>query len=382
MKSKYYKFILGFMAAFVLGTFLNASASGQVALPVKVVTNRHTLILFSDGTVSGWGAAKEGQLGPVEVTSQNYWHADHRIDISLPQKALDVAAGSDTSYALLADGTVVAWGALFNTNRPVRMNGLSNIKKILAGGNNGIALSNNGTVFTWRIPEIKSQSWAPRQERELNGIIDISESTHYMALDSAGNVWTWGNEIPARMYGVLGRVDNCETPQKVDGISNVISIAAGSGVSAAVKRDGTVWTWGSHYMAGLGNGRDRTSPPVANSSASIFQLKPGIVAGVSNAVSVVSGLSGRFTLVLMADGTVKGWGSNELGQIAIGTKDPLYVLKPMVSKISGVKTLIAAGNNAYAIKRDGTFWVWGDSSSFKLYPSFPVMRLPVQFKVK
>ncbi|MBL0742481.1 gliding motility-associated C-terminal domain-containing protein [Chryseolinea lacunae] len=55
----------------------------------------------------------------------------------------------------------------------------------------------------------------------------------------------------------------------------------------------------------------------------------------------------RHTLALHADGTVEGWGANDLGQISIPT------LKP-------VTAIAAAGNQSWALQQDGTLVGWGD----------------------
>ena len=84
------------------------TASSRV---VKIVGNPHHLLLRADGTVAGWGQYKHGQLGPVAaITATPRGASNALIPIALPAKAFDIAANRNTSYALLDDGTVVAWG--------------------------------------------------------------------------------------------------------------------------------------------------------------------------------------------------------------------------------------------------------------------------------
>jgi len=76
--------------------------------------------------------------------------------------------------------------------------------------------------------------------------------TYSAALRNDGTVFTWG----ANVEGQLGNGDtgNRPTPEAVAGIADVIDLAAGPEHSLAVKADGTVWAWGSNWGGQLGNG--------------------------------------------------------------------------------------------------------------------------------
>jgi alpha-tubulin suppressor-like RCC1 family protein len=60
--------------------------------------------------VACWGRYNYGQLGPVAAITGQRMRASSLVAIALPGKAVDIAAGDHSSYALLDDGTVVAWG--------------------------------------------------------------------------------------------------------------------------------------------------------------------------------------------------------------------------------------------------------------------------------
>ena len=63
-------------------------------------------MLLSNGTVVGMGENRSGQIGGTPTV--NVMHPPRRI--LLPGKAVQISAWGDTSYALLEDGTVWAWG--------------------------------------------------------------------------------------------------------------------------------------------------------------------------------------------------------------------------------------------------------------------------------
>ncbi len=357
--------------------------------PVKIVGARHTLVLFSDGTLTGWGPCDRGELGPIAEVKQNRNWATAPVKIKLPRKAIDVAAAEGCSFALLDDGTVVAWGMNYNkmlgteeplklsngvagSETPVPVPGLAGIANIEAGGYYALAMTREGKVYGWGLNFERSK---PELIDGLSNVREISASpTHVMALDSSGNVWTLGGA----MYGALGRMTNPDKAEKVNGLSNIKAIAAGLGVSTAVKSDGTVWVWGSNWHGQFGNG-DRTDAPVYGGLQNDIQLKPSQVPGVKNVVAVSNGEAGRHTLALLKDGSLKGWGNTDWGQLGAGVSGT-FQLSPVTPKITGVKAAFAVGNNSFAIKKDNSLWIWGNGHRGE-FPLQKVTKTPVALKL-
>ena len=127
----------------------------------------------------------------------------------------------------------------------------------------------------------------------------------------------------------------------------------GQGVSTVLKRDGTVWVWGCNWQGQFGNGT-RTDPPGVNNG---WELVPQKVAGVAGVTAIAVG-SGRQTLALLKDGTLRGWGNTDWGQIGAGVSAD-FQERPVTVRLAGVRAVFAAGNNSFAVKTDGTFWAWG-----------------------
>lgn len=351
--------------------------------PIKVVGESHTLVLFADGTVTAWGRANMGQIGPISDVKQRNNVASAPVDIKLPRKAIDIATADNCSFALLDDGTVASWGSNLNrllgsegvsgSENPLVISGLTGIAKIAAGGQIVLALRPDGTVYGWGRFFDRS---TPAVVEGLTGIKELSiGSTHSMALDGAGNVWTFGDAL----YGSLGRLDNPGKPEKVPGLSGVTAIAAGLGVSTVVKKDGTVWVWGSNFQGQFGDGQ-RTAAPVSGGLHNQIQLKPQQVPGVRNAVSVTSGNAGRHTLALLKDSTLRGWGNTDWGQLGGGVTGT-FQLSAMTPKIANVRSIFGVGNNSVAIKRDGTVWIWGIGHKGE-YPLQKVTSTPTLLPLK
>src|SRR4029079_17745407 len=93
-------------------------------------------------------------------------------------------------------------------------------------------------------------------------------------------------------------------------LTNVVAIATGGfvqlgspqGHSLALLADGTVVGWGSNP-----NGQVRDGTTAAPRKV------PFAVTGVSNAVAIVAG--SKHSAALKADGTLMGWGLNNVGQV-------------------------------------------------------------------
>ena len=385
-------------AVFTLTITFGVQIAAANPYPIKVVGDRHTLVLLSDGTVVGWGPCDWGELGPIAAVPQRRNWATALVAIKLPRKAVDIAAGDASSLALLDDGTIVAWGTNYKlllgsgdagsklelpsgkngSENPVRVASLTDVAQIAASGSRAVAVRRDGTVYVWgeSFKGIYGDGKTPAQVPNLRGITQISVSgTHAMALDGGGRVWTWGGNL----FGTLGRSTDLKSAAEVPGLADVVSIAAGNGVSTVVKKDGTVWVWGSNSQAQFGNGK-QTDAPVNGASTNEIQLTPQTVSGIRNAVSVTSGGMGRHTLVLVKDGSLRGWGNSDWGQIGAGVSGD-FQPSPVTPKITNVKAVFAVQNNSYAVRADNTFWMWGTGWDGE-FPLKMNVKLPKMLELK
>jgi len=115
-------------------------------------------------------------------------------------------------------------------------------------------------------------------------------------------------------------------------LRDAVAISAGSGFSLALKDDGTVVGWGDNQM-GRAIGTEPVYPYRTNGSVMVGG-KP-----LSNVVSVVAG--GNFSLALKGDGTLVTWGKNTIP-----------------AGLSNVVAIAASGFFSVALKRDGTVVSW------------------------
>ncbi|MBN9659902.1 MAG: hypothetical protein J0H49_17075 [Acidobacteria bacterium] len=365
----------------LLGAAIATAQSAKV--PVKIDGESHKLILFADGTVGGWGDTRDGQLGPRASIPNSSGHSTVYVSIALPGKARDIAAGARASYVLLENGSVVAFGAGFEgqlgcgarclagSETPVEVSGLTDVVRIAARSNSAFAVHRDGSISMWGaryLGEGERRIDTPERAAGLPPVTRVAAGAGFlMALTPEGRVWMAG-KLP---FGRIYADDAVQPLAEVPGLSDVAGIVA-TQVAAVLKKDGTVWVWGNNDQAQFGNGRrdidERTRVPVR-------------VPGVANVTALSGAMSGRHFLALLQDGTLRSWGNSDWGQAGAGVtgREQSTVAAP---RISGVKTVFAAGNNSLAIKTDGTLWIWGNGSS---YPGvWPLQRrapFPVQLRI-
>jgi alpha-tubulin suppressor-like RCC1 family protein len=303
-----------------------------------------------------------------------------------------VAVGESSAYVLLEDGSVVAWGEndegqLGNgpsgSNRPlgtypkpsptpVKVTDLAGIIAIEAGRKHAIALRKDGTVWAWGIRDDGAigdgdakparslrvvSATAPVAVRGLPGITQIATGqTHNLALTRDGKVMSWGSNSTGELG--VGTRETGWTPAEVTGLANIVAIAAGSGqntygVSAAVRQDGTLWVWGNGSSAMMGNGVSNPSPDDPGGR----NLLPLQVKGIAGAKAAAVG-AGHIA-ALMNDGSVRAWGMNGYGELGLGATSSYEAVPVKVPGLANVATLRLGGYNSYAIRSDGTLWIWG-----------------------
>jgi alpha-tubulin suppressor-like RCC1 family protein len=187
-----------------------------------------------------------------------------------------------------------------------------------------------------------------------------------------GTVKAWGAPAPDGSFFGDGTADGKErkTPVAIPGLSDVAGGAAARSHTLVVQRDGTVLTWGRNDgNCELGVTDDRK------------RLTPIRVDGVHGAVQVAA--NETMSAAVLADGTVRVWGSPEGGLFANGRSgrgEDCVATPVAIDGLTGVKKL-ALDASALVLKADGTVWGWGRNDDGQLCDGTTERRLrPVQMK--
>jgi len=334
--------------AFRLGLVLSLVLSLLLGLLVGVATPAQA----ADGDLFSWGYNGYGQLGDGTDDKRNL---PVSVTPDFPDEVVAVAGGNRHSLALLADGTVWAWGgdnygqlgngdAADDSLVPTQVSGLPPITAISAGGFHSVALAEDGKVWTWGSNDlgqlgngIVGDAQLPVEVPSLSGVVDIAAGYfHTLALTGDGTVYAWGHNLNGQLG--IGSNENQSTPVEVESLSDaeIVNIASGpaADVSLAITADGTLYEWG------------------ANLSGTGTRFTPVMVAGISDVVDASAG--NWHVLALTADGTVYGWGDH----LYNGTGDTEVTATPQWVMDGAVAVVIGAFHSL-AIDEQGTLWSWG-----------------------
>ncbi len=171
---------------------------------------------------------------------------------------------------------------------------------------------------------------------ELGSI--YSNGSAFAALKRDGSVETWGS---AANGGDSGFSSATVTAAPAGSLSSgVTAIYPSSAAFAALKSDGSVVTWGASWAGG-------------DSSTTYGGSLSGVTAISSN---------GRAFAALTSNGSVVTWGSISYGGDS-GFSSPTVTAAPAGSLSSGVTAIYSMGYAFAALKSDGSVVTWGQTST-------------------
>jgi alpha-tubulin suppressor-like RCC1 family protein len=312
-----------------------------------------------------WGGNNNGQVGN---------NGDPFTDVVIPVTTFagganwkQVACGSFHTAAIKTDGTLWTWGTNLdgqlgdNTTiselTPVTtFSGGTNWKQVAGGTSHTAAIKTDGTLWTWGRNN-NGQLGDNTTISELTPITTFAGGTdwkqvaggtsHTAAIKTDGTLWTWG----ANNTGQLG--DNTTTQRNTpvttfSGGTNWKQVTCGDAHTAAVKTDGTLWDWGSNGYGQLGdNTTTQRNTPVTTFS------------GGTNWKQVSCGTN--FTAAIKTDGTLWAWGRNNNGQLGDNTTTQRNTPVTTFSGGTNWKQVSSGNIHMAAIKTDGSLWTWGSN---------------------
>ncbi|KAF0992308.1 hypothetical protein HZS_4001 [Henneguya salminicola] len=258
-----------------------------------------------------------------------------------------------------------------------------NIKKIVCGDKHTIALSTDGTVYSSGSNEFCQLGRTGSQKQlqqistiETRNITDIACGyNHTLLLDSEGQIFGFGDNRSSQ----LSCESNAETiplPRYIlilkrrriaQSLQNVVYIACGYFCSFAINNSifpplflvGVLYSWGSNEYGELGIGSDR---PVSTHILDIFKLRGCSIIKIAGGFSHVVAIS--------HNGYLYAWGNNSKGQAGRGNLTSfkiINILAPRITFPAHVKSVedmiiidIACGSDhTVALSDDGRVFTFG-----------------------
>ncbi|QPX48300.1 regulator of chromosome condensation [Synechococcus phage S-SRM01] len=268
--------------------------------------------------------------------------------------------------------TLWTWGAnssgqLGNNTTTIRSTpvttfaGGTNWKQVFSGPDHTAAIKTDGTLWTWGGNSFgqlgnNTTTNSPTPITTFSGGTNWKQVScgfyHTAAIKTDGTLWTWG----FNSYGQLGNntIINRTTPVTTfAGGFDWKQVSCKGYTVAAIKTDGTLWTWGWNIYGQIGdNTSTQRNTPVTT------------LAGGTNWKQVFCGEF--YNQAIKTDGTLWGWGFNVFGQLGNNTTTDRSTPVTTFAGGNNWKQVSAAAFHTAAIKTDGTLWIWGNNNNGNL----------------
>ncbi len=325
----------------------------QLGAVRQIVSTYHSsYALLADGTVRAWGGNVWGQLG-----DGSHQESPAPMRVTGLSGVTAIAAGGAHAMALLSNGTVETWGSnMFGElgNRttgaghetggsdvPIPVPGLSGVVAIAAGGADDAALLADGTVLAWgenKLGQIgdgtRVEKDVPTPVRGVSGARAIAVGGmptlggHMLALLNDGTVLAWGANGSGQLGNGTMLSGAAATP--VTGLRGVVAVSASVSHSLALTSNGTVESWGSDLYGELG-----TTVSERCSGNPCSRVPVPVLTGAS-AIS-----AGYAFSEAIREGSIEGFGLNDYGQLGDGTT--INKAHPVTAQGVDEATAISAG---------------------------------------
>jgi alpha-tubulin suppressor-like RCC1 family protein len=296
----------------------------------------HTCALDDLGRVACWGANERGQLGTNDRDARSV-----PALVSLPQRATFVTSDFSHTCALLSDATLHCWGKNdegelgqgddFPGNQSTDADALSPVvvsgtfRSVDTGQGHTCGIRLDGALFCWGrnsehelgesdVIQVRSPLQVGTDDDWL-GVEAGQNHTCGLRQDLFGYCWGLNNGSDAGEGAPLGvaGADLLTVPTRLDAVGDLALLRSDTFHSAAVDRDGRLYSWGRNTEGQLGLG-DNT-----------LRDSPELVGTGYTGVAV-----GRFaTCAVAAAGSLACAGKNDVGQLGTGDRAQRSTLTPV-----------------------------------------------------
>ncbi|XP_073248600.1 regulator of chromosome condensation-like [Porites lutea] len=281
----------------------------------------------------------------------------------------------DAGYILtLGQGDVGQLGLgedILERKKPAFVKGLDGLKvvQVECGGMHTVALTSDGKVYTWGCNDeggLGRVTSSDNGEEFTAGIVQDMESvkvvmvsagdSHTMALSDKGTVFGWGTYRDAS--GQVGlQVDGIKhKPTVILALQNnpVIKIASGNDHTAALTKNGNIFTWGCAEQGQLGRIMGCFTSRGGRRGLQ-YILNPKQVRDRKKLKFKDVFCGSYSTFAVAEDDSVYAWGLNNYGQLGTGDVETLYAPAKVESLTSlGDKCVRIASGQHHTIVLDAS----------------------------
>uniref|UniRef100_A0A8C2JEG9 HECT and RLD domain containing E3 ubiquitin protein ligase 3 n=1 Tax=Cyprinus carpio TaxID=7962 RepID=A0A8C2JEG9_CYPCA len=296
--------------------------------------SQHSLFLLHDGSVYASGSNSCGQLGH----DKGGWRPE-LVGALDAQKIAGVSCGQAHSLAVNEQGQVFAWGAGEGGQlglgaftyffRLIKKLCEHRISQVMCGNQHCIALSKDGQLFVWGenssgqlgLGKGEPSTLSPQPLKSLCGIPLAQISTggdHSFALSLSGAVFGWGKNSAGQL-GLNDEQDRA-VPCHIKFLRSqkVVYISCGEEHTAALTKEGGLFTFGNGSRGQLGHDSTRNEP-----------LPRRVMELMGTEVSQIACGRHHTLAFVPSTGLVYAFGCNTQGQLGTGlrgnAKSPLPV---------------------------------------------------------
>jgi alpha-tubulin suppressor-like RCC1 family protein len=274
--------------------------------------NNFSAVVKTNGTLWSWGDNANGELGLDDVIDRS-----SPVQVGALTDWAQVSGGNEFCAAVKTNGTLWSWG----------------------NGDNGRLGHNNRNALS-----------SPRQVGTLTDWSQVSTGTNFCAaVKTDGTLWSWGDNDGGQL-GQGSRIAR-SSPVQVGALTDWSQVSAGTTHCVAIKTNSTLWSWGLNSNGQLGLNIARTiarSSPVQVGGADWAQVSGG----------------NEFSAAIKTNGTLWTWGNNNSGQLGQNTATSLNRSSPVqVGALTDWSQVSAGQFFCAAIKTNGTLWSWGGGAT-------------------
>jgi alpha-tubulin suppressor-like RCC1 family protein len=175
---------------------------------------------------------------------------------------------------------------------------------------------------------------------------------HSLGVRRNGTVWGWGSNSSGGL-GDLSVTARCSPVLIRGGFTDWCQVSAGDSFSLGVRSNGTAWGWGQGSTGRLG---DNT---VTNRSSPV-----SVVGGFTDWCQVSAGCT--HSLGVRTNGTAWAWGSNGCGRLGDNTTDAKSSPVSVVGGFTDWCQVSAGCDHSLGVRTNGTAWAWGTATNGRL----------------